>query len=159
MKAPEKKSGESTSTAAPPAHAASFTIEAQTEGAVVKAPEKSGESTSTAAPPARVWHALPVRLSSRWVGTVPADKTFAYSEADWQGIKASLDRVGIDADAVTIGDRWWAQPDPAAALAAAPQRPLREQLRELAADHSGLRHIASEGNHDRAGRLQHLGIR
>ena len=54
MKAPDKKSGKSTtSTAAPPARAASFTSEAQAEGAVEKAPDKkSGESTSTAAPPA-----------------------------------------------------------------------------------------------------------
>jgi hypothetical protein len=43
--------------------------------------KKSGESTSTAAPPKRMRQLLPVRLSSRWVGTVPADKTFAYSEA------------------------------------------------------------------------------
>src|SRR5262245_20673570 len=53
VRAPDKKSGESTSTAAPPAGAACFTSEAQAEGAVVKAPDKkSGESTSTAAPPA-----------------------------------------------------------------------------------------------------------
>src|SRR5215831_2068498 len=140
MKAPDKKSGKSTtSTAAPPARAASFTIEAQAEGAVVKAPDKkSGESTSTAAPPKRVRHLLPVRLSSTWVGAVRTDKTFAYSEADWQKIKASLARVGIDADAVAVGDRWWAQPDPAAALMAEPRRPLLEQLQEMAGDHLGL---------------------
>jgi len=83
-------------------------------------------------------HLLPVRLSSRWVGTVPTDKTFAYSEDDWQKIKASLARVGIDADAMTVGDRWWAQSDPEAALVAEPKQPLREQLRELAADYRGL---------------------
>src|SRR5262249_36506839 len=149
MKAPDKKSGKSTtSTAAPPARAASFTSEAQAEGAGVKAPDKksgeststapspaeaqaegavvkapdkkSDESTSTAAPPKRVRQLLPVRLSSRWVGTVRPNK-FAYSEADWQKIKASLARVGIDADAVTVPDRWWAYPDPAAALVAEPE--------------------------------------
>ena len=54
MKSPDKKSGKSTtSTAAPPARAASFTIEAQAEGAAEKAPdEQGGESTSTAVPPA-----------------------------------------------------------------------------------------------------------
>jgi len=159
MKAPDRKSGESTSTAAPPALAASFTNEAQAEGAVVKAPDKkSGESTSTAAPPKRARQPLPVRLSSRWVGTVPADKTFAYSEADWQSIKVSLDRIGIDADAVTVPDRWWAHPDPAAALVAEPQligekkqwvmlakRPLREQLQELAADYRGLAAYSKQG--------------
>ncbi len=79
------------------------------------------------------------------------DKTFAHTEDDWQSIKASLVRVDIDADAVTVPDRWWAHPDPAAALVAEPQligekkqwvmlvkRPLREQLQELAADYRGL---------------------
>ena len=170
MKAPDKKSGKSTtSTAAPPARAASFTSEAQAEGAVVKAPDKkSGESTSTAAPPAhaasftieaqtegavekapdkkRVWHGFPVRLSSHWVGSVRADKTFGYSDADWQRIKASLTRVGIDADAVTVGDRWWAQSDPEAALVAEPKQPLREQLRELAADYRGLAAHSKRGD-------------
>src|SRR6516164_8396540 len=159
-KAPDKKSGESTSTAAPPAHAASFTVEAQTEGAVEKAPDKkSDESTSTAAPPKRMRQLLPVRLRSNWVGTVRPDK-FAYSEADWQKIKASLARVGIDADAVTVPDRWWAHPDPAAALVAEPQlidfekkqwvmlakRPLREQLQELAADYRGLAAHSNQGD-------------
>ena len=157
-KAPDKKSGESTSTAAPPAHAASFTVEAQTEGAVEKAPDKkSDESTSTAAPPKRMRQLLPVRLRSNWVGTVRPDK-FAYSEADWQKIKASLARVGIDADAVTVPDRWWAHPDPAAALVAEPQligkkiqgvilvkRPLREQLQELAGDYLGLAEFIKQG--------------
>jgi len=158
VKAPDKKSGESTSTAAPPAHAASFTVEAQTEGAVEKAPDKkSDESTSTAAPPKRMRQLLPVRLRSNWVGTVRPDK-FAYSEADWQKIKASLARVGIDADAVTVPDRWWAHPDPAAALVAEPQligkkiqgvilvkRPLREQLQELAGDYLGLAEFIKQG--------------
>jgi len=170
MKAPDKKSGKSTtSTAAPPARAASFTSEAQAEGAVEKAPDKkSGESTSTAAPPAhaasftieaqtegavekapdkkRVWHGFPVRLSSHWVGSVRADKTFGYSDADWQGIKASLARVGIDADAVTVGNRWWARSDPEAALVAKPKQPLREQLRELAADYLGLAAHSKQGD-------------
>ena len=162
MKAPDKKSGKSTtSTAAPPARAASFTIEAQAEGAVEKAlDKKSDESTSTAAPPSeaqaegavekapdkkRSTVGLTVRLSSRWLGSAPADKTFAYSEADWQSIKASPGRVGIDADAVTVGDHWWAQPDPAAALAAALQRPLREQLQELAAAYRGLAAYCKQG--------------
>ena len=87
-----------------------------------------------------------MRLSSKWVGSVPADKTFAYSEADWRSIKTSLDRIGIDADAMTVGDRWWAQPDPAAALAAGPKQPLREQLQELAADYRGLAAYSKQGN-------------
>jgi len=100
-----------------------------------------------------------VRLSSSWVGAVPADKTFAYSEADWQSIKVSLDRIGIDADAVTVPDRWWAHPDPAAALVAEPEligekkqwvllakRPLREQLQELAADYRGLAGYRKQGD-------------
>jgi len=47
---------------------------------------------------------------------------------------------------MTIGDRWWAQPDPAAALAAAPKRPLLEQLQELAADHRGLAAYRKQGH-------------
>jgi hypothetical protein len=113
----------------------------------VSVPDKKRDgSTSAATPPARVRHAFPVRLSSRWLGTVPTDKTFAYSEADWQKIKASLARVGIDADVVTVGDRWWAQPDPAAVLVAKPQRPLREQLQELAADYRGLAAYCKQGH-------------
>ena len=127
----------------------------------MKAPDKkSGKSTtSTAAPPKRARQLLPVRLSSSWVGAVPADKTFAYSEADWQSIKVSLDRIGIDADAVTVPDRWWAHPDPAAALVAEPEligekkqwvllakRPLREQLQELAADYRGLAGYRKQGD-------------
>ena len=132
----------------------------------MKAPDKkSGKSTtSTAAPPKRARQLLPVRLSSSWVGAVPADKTFAYSEADWQSIKVSLDRIGIDADAVTVPDRYWAHPDPAAALVAEPElienelmgekkqwvllskRPLREQLQELAADYRGLAAYRKQGD-------------
>jgi len=105
----------------------------------VSVPDKKRDgSTSAATPPVRVWHAFPVRLSSFWVGSVRADKTFGYSDADWQSIKASLARVGIDADAVTVGDRWWARSDPEAALVAEPKQPLREQLQELAADYRGL---------------------
>ena len=132
----------------------------------MKAPDKkSGKSTtSTAAPPKRARQLLPVRLSSSWVGAVPADNTFAYSEADWQSIKVSLDRIGIDADAVTVPDRYWAHPDPAAALVAEPlvetlligkeeiqgvilaKRPLREQLQELAADYRGLAAYRKQGD-------------
>ena len=114
--------------------------------------------------PKRARQSLPVRLSSSWVGAVPADKTFAYSEADWQSIKVSLDRIGIDADAVTVPDRYWAHPDPAAALVAEPElienelmgekkqwvllskRPLREQLQELAADYRGLAAYRKQGD-------------
>src|SRR6516165_1941554 len=132
---------------------------ADSAGASMKAPDKkSGKSTtSTAAPPKRMRQLLPVRLRSNWVGTVRPDK-FAYSEADWQKIKASLARVGIDADAVTVPDRWWAHPDPAAALVAEPQligkkiqgvilvkRPLREQLQELAGDYLGLAEFIKQG--------------
>ena len=113
----------------------------------MKAPDKKRcEDTSTAAPPTRVRHALPVRLSSRWVGSVPTDKTFVYSNAEWQSIKTSLDRIGIDADTMTVGDRWWAQPDPSAALAAGPKQSLREQLRELAADYRGLAAYSKRGH-------------
>jgi hypothetical protein len=114
----------------------------------VSVPDKKRDgSTSTAASPVRVRHALPVRFSSFLLGSVPTDKTFAYSEDDWRKIKASLARVGIDADAVTVGpcDRWWALPDPAAALVAKPQRPLREQLRELAAYYRGLAAYSKRG--------------
>jgi hypothetical protein len=86
----------------------------------------------------RVIHALPVLADSRTVAAVGPDRTFAYSDADWQKIKASLARVSIDADAETVGDRWWARPDPATALTTVPQRPLCEQLQELAADYRGL---------------------
>jgi hypothetical protein len=111
------------------------------------APDKKRDgSKSTATPPVRVWRSFPVRLSSHWLGTVRADKTFSYSDADWQTIKASLARVGIDADAVTVGDRWWTQPDPEAALVAEPKQPLREQLRELGADYRGLAAHSKRGD-------------
>src|SRR5262249_15769291 len=122
MKAPDKKSGKSTtSTAAPPARAASFTSEAQAEGAVEKRPDKKsdestrtgaapaeaqaegaavrapdkkqGESTSTAVPHVRM---RPVRLRASWLASVPY-KTFAYSDAEWQKIKNILAPLGIDA--------------------------------------------------------------
>jgi hypothetical protein len=81
---------------------------------------------------------LPVLSDSLTVAAVPPDRKFAYSDADWQKIKASLAGVGIDADAVTVGDRWWARPDPKTALTRASRRPLREQLQALAADYLGL---------------------
>jgi hypothetical protein len=113
----------------------------------VSVPDKKRDgSTSAATPPVRKWHGFPVRLSSFWVGSVRADKTFGYSDADWQGIKASLARVGIDADAVTVGNRWWARSDPEAALVAKPKQPLREQLRELAADYLGLAAHSKQGD-------------
>ena len=108
--------------------------------------KKRDGSTSAATPPVRVWHGFPVRFSSHIVGSVRADKTFVYSDADWQRIKASLARVGINADAVTVGDRWWARHDPEAALVADPKQPLREQLRELAADYRGLAAHSKQGD-------------
>ena len=154
MKAPDRKSGENTSTAAPPAHAASFTSEAQAEGAVEKAPDKKqGESTSTAVPHVRM---RPVRLRASWLASVPY-KTFAYSDAEWQKIKNILAPLDIDADAKTIGDLWWAQAclllvdrelqlsHAAAALVAEPRRPLREQLQGLAAEFLGLVEFYKQG--------------
>jgi hypothetical protein len=87
-------------------------------------------------------------------------KTFAYSDAQWRKIRDSLAPLGIDADAVTVPDRWWAHPDPAAALVAEPElidfekkqwvmlmkRPLREQLQELAADYRGLAAYRKQGD-------------
>ena len=168
MKAPDRKSGENTSTAAPPVLAASFTNEAQAEGAVSKTPdEQSRESTSTAAPPAEaqaegavekapdkkqgeststaVPHVRmrPVRLRASWLASVPY-KTFAYSDAEWQKIKNILAPLDIDADAMTIGDLWWAQ-STAAALVAEPRRPLREQLQGLAAEFLGLVEFYKQG--------------
>src|SRR5262245_28451958 len=103
---------------------------ADSAGAAMKALDrKSGESTSTAVPRVRM---RPVRLRACWVKSVPR-KTFAYSDAEWRKIKDILACVGIDADAMTIGDEWWAQPT-AAALVAEPRRPLREQLQGLAAE-------------------------
>jgi hypothetical protein len=73
------------------------------------------------------------------VATAGRDRTFAYSDADWRKIKASLALVGVDADAVTVGDQWWARPDSKKELiTTASQRPLREQLQEMAADYRGL---------------------
>jgi hypothetical protein len=93
----------------------------------------------------RIFHALSVMSDSTTVAGVGPDWAFAYSDADWIKIKRSLARVDIDADAVTVGDRWWAQPYPAKALAAAPYRPLHEQLQELAADYRGLSRWRKEG--------------
>jgi hypothetical protein len=96
--------------------------------------------------PTRIFHALPVVADSTTVAAVGPDRTFAYSDADWLKIKQSLAwHSNIDADAVTVGDRWWAQPDPATAFTAAPQRPLREQLQEMAADYRGLWSWRKEG--------------
>jgi hypothetical protein len=85
---------------------------------------------------------------STTVTAVSAPGTFAYSDADWGKIKTCLARLDIDADAVMVGDRWWAQPPiaapGAAPAAAAPQRPLREQLQELAADYRGLLRFRKE---------------
>ena len=140
-KAPDEQGGESTSTAVPPAHATSFTSEAQAEGAVEKAPDKKqGESTSTAVPHVRM---RPVRLRASWLASVPY-KTFAYSDAEWQKIKNILAPLDIDADAMTIGDLWWAQ-STAAALVAEPRRPLREQLQGLAAEFLGLVEFYKQG--------------
>jgi hypothetical protein len=93
--------------------------------------------------PTRILHLLPVMVDSRTVAAVGPDRTFAYSDADWLNIKQSL-AWHSNIDAVTVGDRWWAQPDPATAFTAAPQRPLREQLQELAADYRGLLRFRKE---------------
>jgi hypothetical protein len=61
------------------------------------------------------------------------DKTFAFSDADWQRIVASLAPVGIDADAITVREDWWAHRD----LMAEPRRPLREQLQNCVACYRG----------------------
>jgi hypothetical protein len=73
------------------------------------------------------------------------DRTFAYSDANWKEIESCLAQLDIDADTLTVGDRWWAQPYPATALLASPQRPLREQLQEMAADYRGLSRWRKEG--------------
>jgi hypothetical protein len=87
----------------------------------------------------RIIHVLPARVDSLLVAAVGPDRTFAYKDADWQKIKQSLAwHDNIDADAVTVCYRWWAQPDPATAFTAAPQRPLREQLEALASDYRAL---------------------
>jgi hypothetical protein len=79
---------------------------------------------------------LSVMYDSTTVAAVAPDTTFAYGDSDWQKIKASL--AGVDADAVKVGDRWWAQPCPRTALTRKPKRLLREQLQEMAADYLGL---------------------
>jgi hypothetical protein len=86
---------------------------------------------------------LSVVADSTTVTGVGPDWTFAYSDADWLKIKQSL-AWHSNIDAMTVGDRWWAQPDPATAFTAAPQRPLREQLQELAADYRGLLRFRKE---------------
>jgi hypothetical protein len=93
----------------------------------------------------RIIHLLSVATDSTTVAAVGPDRTFAYSDANWREIKQSLSwHDGIDADAVMVGDRWWAQSDPATAFTAPPQRPLREQLQELAADYRGLLRFRKE---------------
>jgi hypothetical protein len=91
----------------------------------------------------RIIHLLSVATDSTTVAAVGPDRTFAYSDADWRKIKQSL-AWHSNIDAVRVGDRWWAQPDPATALTALPQRPLREQLQELAADYRGLLRFRKE---------------
>jgi hypothetical protein len=92
-------------------------------------------------------HALSVVADSRTVAAVGPDRTFAYSDADWLKIKQSLKwHSGIDADAVTIGDRWWARSDPTTAITAAPRRQLREQLEALASDYHALSRWRREGH-------------
>jgi hypothetical protein len=93
--------------------------------------------------PTRILHLLSVATDSTTVTAVGPDRTFAYSDADWLKIKQSLAWHG-NIDAVTVGDRWWAQPDPATAFTAAPEQPLREQLQELAADYRGLLRVRKE---------------
>jgi hypothetical protein len=100
---------------------------------------KSGESTSTAVPRVVI---RPVRLRASFVASVPR-KTFAYSDAEWRKIKDILACVGIDADAATIGDQWWAQP--AATAVVASRRPLREQLQGFAAEILGLVEFYKQG--------------
>src|SRR5262249_5123547 len=104
---------------------------------------KRGHKATTerekAAMPARVQHCMPVRVNSTMIASAGRDRTFAYNDSDWRKMKASLAPVDIDADTVTVGDQWWAQGDPEKELiTAAPQRPLREQLQEMAADYRGL---------------------
>jgi len=99
-------------------------------GAAMKAPDnKHGESTGTAAPSV---HSVRVKIRSWFLANV-TDKTFAFSDADWQRIVASLAPVGIDADAITVCEDWWAHRD----LMAEPRRPLREQLQNCVACYRG----------------------
>jgi len=102
----------------------------------MKVPDKkSGENASTAAQPAHGPY-VPLARRTGWVELVQT-KPFTYPDADWQKIKASLRLVGIDADVEKVGDHWWTWLDPKTALTTAPQRPLREQLQELAAEYCG----------------------
>src|SRR5262245_12129198 len=99
-------------------------------GAAMKAPDnKHGESTGTAAPSV---HSVRVKIRSWFLANV-TDKTFAFSDADWQRIVASLAPDGIDADAITVCEDWWAHRD----LMAEPRRPLREQLQNCVACYRG----------------------
>ena len=103
----------------------------------MKVPDKKrSEGISTDAQPERGRYVPLARRSSGWVESVPT-KPFTYPDADWQKIKASLRLVGIDADVEKVGDHWWTWLDPKTALTTAPQRPLREQLQELAAEYYG----------------------
>ena len=96
----------------------------------MKAPDnKHGESTGTAAPSV---HSVRVKIRSCLLANV-TDKTFAFSDADWQRIVASLAPVGIDADAISVREDWWAHRD----LMAEPRRPLREQLQNCVACYRG----------------------
>jgi hypothetical protein len=98
----------------------------------------SRQRPPSAADTSRVIHLLPVIADSTTVAAVGPDRAFVYSDADWREIKCSLARVGVDADAKMVGDRWWAQPDPVTAFTAVPQRALREQLEALASDYRAL---------------------
>src|SRR5262245_29722233 len=99
-------------------------------GAAMKATDnKHGESTGTAAPSV---HSVRVKIRSHLLANV-TDKTFAFSDADWQRIVASLAPVGIDADAIPVREDWWAHRD----LMAEPRRPLREQLQNCVACYRG----------------------
>src|SRR5262249_61111225 len=77
-------------------------------GAAMKATDnKHGESTGTAAPSV---HSVRVKIRSCLLANV-TDKTFAFSDADWQRIVASLAPVGIDADEITVHEDCWAPID------------------------------------------------
>ena len=103
----------------------------------MKVPDKKrSEGISTDAQPERGRYVPLARRSSGWVESVPT-KPFTYPDADWQKIEASLRVVGIDADVEMVSDHWWTWLDPKTALTTAPQRPLREQLQELAAEYCG----------------------
>jgi hypothetical protein len=57
----------------------------------------------------------------------PAEKFVAYSDTQWREIKESLIVIGVDADALTVIERWWL-PD----LEVAPWVSLRAALEGLA---------------------------